>query len=246
MRVRRVCLLIGMAVLLLGMQSGTVSAQEESMPFGKYVGSAAGGNPGSKPIALTLYVNPGANGAFELTFSTPAIPIPISVTGTPQQAGNGYDVPVSVNLSSVRLTGSGTLRLRMRDGQWVAYGTGSGSFRDKSGSGSASARPVGGASSSGQQVIDAIGGFFGGPPEPTDISPPEVFSEDGDATQPGDSLTDVGSELSEAEPPPTEAVESEVVESEAIAVEADPPVSDDALITMFILALILGLWFLIF
>jgi hypothetical protein len=129
----------------------------------------------------------------------------------------------------------------MRDGQWIAYGAGSGSFRDKSGSGTASARPVGGASSSGQQVIDAIGGFFGGPPDPTDVSPPEVFSEDEDATQPGESLTDVGSELSEAEPPPTEVVESEVT-----AAEVDPPLGDVELAAMFILAFILGLWFLIF
>lgn len=157
-----------------------------SFPFGKYQGSAVGGD--GEPFAITVYVTGSNLEDVSLTVVTDKLPIPLSVTPEyVREDGEGQWVTaVSVNNPSLKLSGSGTGHVVFEDGKAAIYGDGSGSFRSKSGSGHGFAQAVAGDTGTGAQVIDALNGFVGGPPDEVAATAyPPRFEERGEASEPG-------------------------------------------------------------
>jgi hypothetical protein len=164
-------------VLLLPAATAFGEDADGAGPAGRYSGSAVGGK--GKPFAVTVYVSEAGGDDVEVTVVTPKVPIPISVTSEAKVVPGGFDIPVSISIDAVKLSGDGVIRLRQRDGgDWVLYGSGSGSFEGKSGKGTASAKRTGASASTGEQVIGAIEGFLSfGEPAAETVRRPEPYDE---------------------------------------------------------------------
>ncbi len=171
MRLKRACLLAALTAALLAGLAVASPADDPAVPYGKYSGSATGGS-GNKTIDAIVYLEPSVGDGVKVTFVTSKLPFPVSVVGTAQRTGTGYNIPVEVSMPAVRLNGSGVLRVRPAGESWMMYGTGSGTFRKWSGSGRGSGKLVSQEAGLGEQVSQALRGFlsFGG----DDAKPPSV------------------------------------------------------------------------
>lgn len=196
-RIRRLVPL-GVIVALLAVGVSTASAVGPTVattivPTGRYEGTAVGTN-GSAPIAVTVWLEDRPDGGFRMTFSTSQLPVPVSVSVEVAVATGGFDIPVAASWSFIRLSGEGTVRIRLVNGQWIMYGEGSGSFRGKEGGGYGSATLVTTEVSAAEQIMGAFEHFtaFGPPGEAEGtLAMPERYVE-GTAAEPTGSETQPG------------------------------------------------------
>lgn len=151
-------------------------AEEPSLPFGRYEGSAVGGD--ADAIAVTLYINGTQPSDTTFSIKTDVLPAVIAIqpselTWMEDEGGYWY---WAASVKTLGLSGSGTGQLVLENGKAAIYGSGDGSFQNKSGSGYGSADMVeAGQTSPGMQVVDAFNGFIGGPPKAGSVKEPRKF-----------------------------------------------------------------------
>lgn len=173
----------------------------ERIPFGRYDGSAAGGD--AAPFPITVWIAAGEKGdEVEVTVRTSQVPVPIVERRTAARAGAGWDIPLSVSVSFPRLEGDGVVRLRPGEGDWVIYGEGTGSFWGAGGSGRGYGERVSAKAGVLGQVVDGLKALAAGPPVEEDAAPapkPYVEEPSGGRAEPAG----VSAEASRADPPPS-------------------------------------------
>jgi hypothetical protein len=156
------------------------AAEPAFSPYGKYEGSAVS-DKGGEAIAVTVYVDPADQGQVRVTFVVPRIGESLGVFGTPEQVGSAaWKIPLSVDASWLRLSGSGNLWLQPDGEFWVMRGVGSGSFRGSNGSGRGYAKQVRKDPATTEQLVEAMGAFasFKPPDAGSPEAPPQFTGEE--------------------------------------------------------------------